>query len=106
MDKKQNIISLLKNFRKKIEEKIIVDKIILFGSQARGDMKEGSDIDFIVVSPDFKGIKSFKRAPLFYILWDHKQDVDIICLTPEEFEKKKKQISIVSEALKEGIVIK
>jgi hypothetical protein len=31
--------------------------------------------------------------------------VDFICYTPEEFEKLKKEVSIVSEALKEGIEI-
>jgi hypothetical protein len=30
---------------------------------------------------------------------------DFICYTPEEFEKLKKEVSIVSEALKEGIEI-
>jgi hypothetical protein len=31
--------------------------------------------------------------------------VDFICYTPEEFEKLKKEVSIVSEAFKEGIEI-
>ncbi|MBI3412683.1 MAG: hypothetical protein HY051_01210 [Candidatus Aenigmarchaeota archaeon] len=31
--------------------------------------------------------------------------VDFICYTPEEFEREKKRVSIVSTALKEGIEI-
>lgn len=38
--------------------------------------------------------------------WDGPVDLEPLCYTPEEFEKKKKQIGIVSEAVKEGIEIK
>jgi len=31
--------------------------------------------------------------------------VDFLCYTPEEFEEKRKEISIVRQALKEGVVI-
>lgn len=107
MDRTQSkIISLLKDFRKKVEKKIVVDKIILFGSRARNEGREDSDIDFIIVSDDFEGKKSFKRSPIFYYMWDAKYDVDIICLTSKELNKKKRQIGIISEAIKEGIEIK
>ncbi len=37
--------------------KIIVDKIILYGSYAAGKPREHSDIDIAVISPSFKGKK-------------------------------------------------
>ena len=37
--------------------------------------------------------------------WPLDLPADFICYTPEEFEKLKKEVSIVSEALKEGIEI-
>lgn len=37
--------------------KIIVDKIILYGSYARGNPHDHSDIDLVVISPSFKGKK-------------------------------------------------
>jgi len=32
-------------------------------------------------------------------------DFEILCYTPEEFERKKKSLGIVREALREGIVV-
>ncbi|MBI5804285.1 nucleotidyltransferase domain-containing protein [Candidatus Pacearchaeota archaeon] len=79
------------------------EKVILFGSRARGEHLEDSDIDVIVVSKKFNGINFRERIIEAYGMWDKKQGLDIICYTPEEFEKKKKQIGIVQEAVKEGI---
>lgn len=38
-------------FWKKLKDIIFIEKIILFGSRARGDFKERSDIDIAVVCP-------------------------------------------------------
>lgn len=37
------------------DQGVHVDQLILFGSHAKGDAKEWSDIDIAVVSPDFGG---------------------------------------------------
>lgn len=37
------------------------DKIVLCGSQARGDAREDSDIDLLVVSPDFVKMPYYRR---------------------------------------------
>ena len=106
MDKKQNkIIKLLKKFKKEISKIINVNNFILFGSRARGEEKEISDIDLLIISENFKGKKSFERSPEFYVMWDENYDVDFICLTPEEFKVKRKQIGIIKNAAKEGIEI-
>ena len=81
-------------------------KIILFGSRARGEHLEESDVDLIVVSDKFEGVEFRERIKLAYGLWDKKQDLDIICYTPEELIKRMKQIGIIQNALKEGIEIK
>ena len=39
------------------ENKIAVDKIILYGSYARGNPRDHSDVDIAVISPSFKGKK-------------------------------------------------
>ncbi len=39
------------------EHSIIVDKIIMYGSYAKGNPREHSDIDIAVISPSFKGKK-------------------------------------------------
>ena len=42
-----------------IANNIAVDKIILYGSQATGRPRNHSDIDIAVISPSFKGEKSW-----------------------------------------------
>lgn len=45
---------MLRQFRQVlIEEGVEVDRMLLFGSHARGNSHEWSDIDVAVVSPDF-----------------------------------------------------
>ena len=104
MDKQS--IKVAKKFSKKIKRKFDVKNLILFGSRARGDNLKHSDYDFIAVSGKFKDKKFVLRASDFYDYWDEKQDLEIICYTPEEFERKKKQIGIVKTAVEEGIEIK
>lgn len=79
--------------------------MFLFGSQAWGKPHRDSDIDLLVVSEQFKGVKRLERAPDLYLKWDLNYPVDFICLTPDEFKRKKKQIGIVQQVLKEGLQI-
>jgi len=104
MDKEKYLKKLLK-FRESLMKKVDVNKMILFGSRARGDFREDSDFDLIIVSDDFEGKKSFRRAIGFYEYWDIDSPVDFICLTNEELEKKRKEIGIINQALKEGVII-
>ncbi|MBI3413375.1 MAG: nucleotidyltransferase domain-containing protein [Candidatus Aenigmarchaeota archaeon] len=95
--------------RKSSQKKFFVDKIIIFGSAARGEMTKHSDVDIIVVSRKF-GVKDmFKITPKLSDEWHFKQridhPVDILLFSTKEFEKRKKEVSIVSEALREGIVV-
>ncbi len=40
---------------------IVVDRVLLFGSQARGNAREDSDFDLIVISPNFTDMPSWRR---------------------------------------------
>ncbi len=103
MDKERvEIIKKLRDFLKKHA----IEKAILFGSYARGEAKEDSDIDLILVSKEFEGKSPLKRPVPFYIEWDLGYPVDFLCYTPKEFNNLRRQVSIVSQALKEGIEIK
>lgn len=52
------IRKIAKALAKELERnRIIVDKIILYGSYARGNPHDHSDIDLVVVSPSFRGKK-------------------------------------------------
>ncbi|NPA97202.1 MAG: nucleotidyltransferase [Crenarchaeota archaeon] len=98
----------IKRIASAIRKRLPDAKILLFGSRARGDYLRSSDIDLIIVSSRFRGIHFTDRASLILkILWESdtlpRTGIDLLCYTPEEFEKKSKEISIVREALKHGI---
>ena len=104
MDRKE-IKREIKKFKEKIDKKTRVEKLIIFGSFARGRMKKDSDIDLLIVGKNFRGKKFFERPVGLHKYWKLDYPVDFLCYTPEEFEKKSKQITIVRNAVKEGIVI-
>ena len=106
INKTQNDVSLVKRFKDKISRKMPIVKVILFGSRARGETREWSDYDILLVSEEFKGVVSYKRAPKIYDYWNHDYPVDFLCYTNEEFNRMKKKATIVREAVKEGIEIK
>ncbi len=82
-----------------------IEKMFFFGSRATGKPHKWSDVDLIVVSKMFKGKGVLGRSPALYLKWDLEYPVDFLCYTPEEFNKLKKQVSIVSHAVKEGIEV-
>ena len=105
MGRKKHVVQL-KEFRKELSRNIQIEKLILFGSRAYGKPGRWSDFDLIIVSPNFRKKKSFKRSVGFYKYWKLDYPVDFLCYTPEEFNKLKKQVTIVKEAVENGIEIK
>jgi predicted nucleotidyltransferase len=81
------------------------ERVVLFGSRARGTHRETSDYDLLIVGARFLGVPWVERAPLAIRLWDLPVDLEPICLTPEEFRRRSKEVSIVGEALRNGVVV-
>ena len=96
---------IAERFIRRLMNRYTLHKVILFGSRARGNNLKTSDFDFIIVSPDFEGIHFLKRMSSIYEYWDEHYDVEPLCYTPEEFEEKRREIGIVSEAVREGIEV-
>jgi predicted nucleotidyltransferase len=61
-------------------------KIILFGSQARGTADDRSDVDILVVC-SFQGKRRYLMVEMYRALGDLDYAVDILVLTPEEFQR-------------------
>lgn len=95
----------IKDFLDKIRSEFHPEIIILFGSRARGDYLKDSDYDLIIVSPYFDKVHFLDRIYMLLEFWDYDWDVDLLPYTPEEFEKKKNQIGIVNQAVKEGLMV-
>jgi len=105
MGKKEHLVQDLMKFADDISAEYPLKKMILFGSQATGKVHRDSDIDLILVSKSFHKKRRLARSPPLYLRWTLDYPVDFLCYTPEEFERKKKLIGIVKQAVKEGIEI-
>jgi uncharacterized protein len=64
VEAKTDIKRIIKNYIRHLESDIKVQKVILFGSHARGQTREWSDIDLAVVSDDLKGLDQLHRIEL------------------------------------------
>jgi len=74
--------------------------VLLFGSLARGDARDHSDIDLIVVKETKE--RFLDRLDEFYD--DAREAMDILVYTPQEFEEMKKR-PFVRRALQEGKIL-
>lgn len=103
MDKKA-VLEIIKDFKNTLETTgVRVERIILFGSYANGVPHEWSDIDLVIISPDFvnKGlwerIKMVSKAISIVF-----QPIEAILMTPEEWERGD---SMIVEFAKKGEVV-
>lgn len=81
------------------------EKIILFGSHARGDAGPDSDVDLLVVMP-VAGSKRDKMVEIGVALHDILLPKDIIVTTPEDFEWRKEIVGTIERpAVQEGKVL-
>lgn len=105
----EEIKERVKEFKESVRKKFSVEKVIIFGSAARGEMERDSDVDIIVASRKYGRKDVFKITPKLYGEWHENlkidYPVDIILFNTKEFNKLKKEVSIVSEALREGIEV-
>lgn len=108
--KKINLKKIIKTYLKNIPKNIRVKGIFLFGSYATGKIHKDSDIDFIVLSPDFKKIAFIKRLELLSHVQGKSKinrsvPMDIFGYTPEEFKEIDKESIIMRRVKKEGKMI-
>jgi predicted nucleotidyltransferase len=89
----------------RIVEAVHPERIILFGSAARGDMDSSSDVDLLVIrSGDYHHIEMAQR--IYAALGKRQFAVDVTVATPEEVEKYRDEYCLVLyPALREGKVI-
>ena len=85
-----------------------VEEIILFGSRARGDYKEHSDWDILVILDE--DLDSIKKKKIWYSIYKrlHKKfplsSFDIILKSKAAYEKEKEVVNtLANEVHREGI---
>lgn len=80
----------LKNkISKRLVDAFAPEKIILFGSQARGTADKRSDVDILVIC-SFKGKRRRLMLDMDRALDDLDYAFDILILTPEEFQRERR----------------
>lgn len=82
------------------------ERIYLFGSQARRQAGEGSDIDLLVVVPDSDLPRHQREARSYDLLWGLTQPVNVIVLTHEEFQRSSQvKTSLASTVQSQGRLV-
>jgi predicted nucleotidyltransferase len=81
------------------------ERVILFGSHARGEGGDESDVDLLVVMP-VRGSRRRVRLAIRRALHDIPMPKDIIVTTPEDFEWRKDVVGTIERpAAREGEVL-
>lgn len=80
------------------------EKIVLFGSAAHGSFRDGSDVDLMIIKDTNK--KPMARVREVVDLLPHSIDVDILVLTPKEWQARRQERHyLVREIEKTGQVV-
>ena len=85
LDRREELHRKLQRFVARLKAELPVERVYLFGSFARGDIHEGSDIDLIIVG-DFSE-RFHERIYRVLLLDDQNLPIAPLCYRPEEIEQ-------------------
>ncbi|UCH93689.1 MAG: nucleotidyltransferase domain-containing protein [Candidatus Aminicenantes bacterium] len=91
----------------KIVQEIQPEKIILFGSYARGDFSRDSDLDLFIVVADGKESSRLLRRKIDALLWGRRFPVDLVVRSEKEIRRnlKAKNPFYIHHIFKHGKVL-
>ncbi len=98
-----NRIEIAHEFAKAIKSEYIL-KIILFGSVARGDDTEESDIDILIVSDYPMEIDDVVADEVAWIMYDKQELISAHVMSEKTFNETK-SFSFLTNVLREGVPI-
>ena len=98
-----NMVEIAREFANAIKSDYII-KIILFGSVARGDDREESDIDVLIVSNNPIEIDDIIADEVAWIMYDKNELISAHVMSEELFNRTK-SFSFLTNVLREGVPI-
>ena len=102
VEKKTISEKILKEIGRRIVEVAGPERIILFGSAARGEMGPHSDVDLLVIKRG-KFHQGHLTGKIYMNLHGVGQAVDVILVTPEQVERyRNTHFLVIAPALREG----
>lgn len=78
-------------------------RVLVFGSRARGEALKDSDLDVLIVAEAFRGVRWLDRPVRVAEDCDIRFGVELLCYTPDEYERKLGELGIVRTASEEGL---
>jgi len=92
----------IKRAAKRLGDKARAERVILFGSYARGQAGDHSDVDLLIIAES--DLPRPKRSrELYMLLRPHPFAMDLLVYTPQEVERSRRSsLSFISTVLKEG----
>ncbi|MEM2276378.1 MAG: nucleotidyltransferase domain-containing protein [Thermoproteota archaeon] len=79
-----------------------INSIVLFGSHARKEDLQWSDVDLLIISEDFSDMRMDDRVRLVLEKWDYEKPVEPVCLAPSEVSESN---PLIWEVCRDGVVI-
>jgi predicted nucleotidyltransferase len=89
-----------------VGRRVRVERVLLYGSYADGFPRSHSNINLVVLSPDFARLDRCRRQEQLAVwAWEAEVgDIEALGATPEEFEAAG-DLSLMGEVRKKGIVV-
>ena len=101
-----SVLDKINRMVRRIVEVSSPERIVLFGSYARGEAGPDSDVDLLVVSSRAAGGKRRLAVSIDMALLDIGLPKDVVVVTPEECERFRDVVgTVIYPALHEGVVV-
>lgn len=111
MNKKKNIHNIILDFSQEVKKTLgsRLSRIILYGSHARGDYRENSDIDIMILTTLTDGEIDKIENEIFDLAFDFQMkyfvDISVVMKNEEQFNYWLGTLPFYNNVQKEGIII-